>query len=78
MDASDQDNVLDTSFIVGTTDSEIEGLVDSEVPSCESPSSEKKYLVFESCLRRLFQTCPIYLQHIIKTNMEMSGSSLSV
>ena len=76
--ASDQDNVMDTSFIVGTTDSETEGSMDSEVPSCESPSSEKKYLVFESCLRRLFQTGPVCLQHIIETNMETSWSSLSV
>lgn len=74
---SDQD-VMDTSFVVATNDSDTEESVDSDIPSCQSPSSEKKYLVFESCLRRLFQTCPICLQHIGETNLETSGSLLSV
>ena len=73
---SDQD-VMDTSFVAATTSSDTEELVDSNVPSCQSPS-ETKYLVFESCLIRFFQTCPICFQHIIETNLETFGSLLSI
>ena len=47
-------------------------------PGSDTPSTEKKYLVFQSCLESLLRCCPVCHQHVTKTVMETTATLFTV
>ena len=75
VDSTTSDNIMDTSFFIPTSGTEESTDDESHRPESDTPSTEKKYLVFESCLERLFHFCPICHQHVTETVMETTRGS---
>ena len=51
---------------------------ESHRPSSDTPSTEKNYFVFQSCLERLLHYCPVCHQHVTETVLETTGTLLTV
>ena len=78
VDSTTFDNVMDTSFFIATSGTDKSTDDESHRPGSNTPSTEKKYLVFQSCLESLFHCCPVCHQHVTKTVMETTATLLTV